>query len=117
MVYPKISEAKAYTCVSVKSSSRGYGDKHFGGSDPTGPALFGKALNQITISGGNLAAFQGGVLIRMKEGGGIVGSVGVSGAAGDEDEYCAITAVKECSIGDVLEVEPADHSCTTVSNL
>jgi len=66
---------------------------------------------------GQMAAFQGGVLIREKEGGSIIGSVGVSGAAGDEDEFCALVGVKECCIGEMLVTEPSQHSCKTVSNL
>jgi len=97
MAYPKISFAKANTCVSVKSSSRAYGAKYLHGKDgeKVGPEVFARVLNQINTMDGQMAAFQGGVLIREKEGGSIIGSVGVSGAAGDEDEFCALVGVKE----------------------
>jgi len=118
--YPKISHAKANTCVAVKSSSRAYGLKYLIGKDgvsPVGAEVFARVLNQISITGGNMAAFQGGVLIREKGSGIIVGSVGVSGAAGDEDEFCALSGVKECMMGEQLVTEPLEHSCKTISNL
>ena len=49
-----------------------------------------------------LAAFPGGVLCRDASKN-VVGSIGVSGAAADEDEHCAITAAQ--SIG--LSTEPS----------
>mmetsp|Transcript_9963 Transcript_9963/g.11649 ORF Transcript_9963/g.11649 Transcript_9963/m.11649 type:complete len:174 (+) Transcript_9963:102-623(+) len=118
IAYPKISRAKANTCVAVKSSSRAYGAKYLMGKDgisPVGPEVFARVLNQINTMDGNMAAFQGGVLIREKDSGIIVGSVGVSGAAGDEDEFCALTGVKECNLADQLVTEPLEHSCKTVS--
>merc|ERR1740124_1728404 len=118
--YPKISHAKANTCVAVKSSSRAYGLKYLIGKDgvsPVGAEVFARVLNQISITGGNMAAFQGGVLIREKGSGIIVGSVGVSGAAGDEDEFCALSGVKECMMGEQLVTEPLEHSCKTISSL
>lgn len=119
IAYPKISRAKANTCVAVKSSSRAYGAKYLIGKDgaPVGAEVFARVLNQINIVDGNMAAFQGGVLIREKESGVIVGSVGVSGAAGDEDEFCALAGVKECMLADQLVTEPLEHSCKTISNL
>ena len=63
-----------------------------------------------------MAAFQGGVLIREKASNDVVGAVGISGAAGDEDEYCALRAVVECSIGDDLLTDPANHSCKTAKD-
>mmetsp|Transcript_19144 Transcript_19144/g.26949 ORF Transcript_19144/g.26949 Transcript_19144/m.26949 type:complete len:177 (+) Transcript_19144:131-661(+) len=116
IAYPKISFAKANTCVSTKSSSRAYGMKYLSGKncEPVAPDVFARVLNQISIMDGKMAAFQGGVLIRESGNGEVVGSIGVSGAAGDEDEYCALRAVKECSIGDSLITEPSDHSCNTV---
>jgi len=116
MVYPKISFAKANTCVSTKMSSRAYGNKYLKGKDgeSVGPEVFARVLNQINTADGHMAAFQGGVLIREKESGDIVGSVGVSGAAGDEDEYCALMGVMECSVSDDLETEPVQHSCRTL---
>ena len=114
MVYPKISHAKANTCVSTKMSSREYGTKYLKKNDEeVGPSTFVRVINQINISGGDMAAFQGDILVKEKSTGDIVGSVGISGAAGDEDEYCALYGVKECSIAAELETIPAEHSCKT----
>ena len=40
--------------------------------------------------------------------------IGISGAAGDEDEYCGLKCVELCSLGHSLITEPAEHSCKTV---
>ena len=41
--YPKISAAKANTCVSTKSSSRAYGNKYLKGPNgPVGPEVFAR---------------------------------------------------------------------------
>jgi uncharacterized protein GlcG (DUF336 family) len=43
MAYPKISAAKANTCVSTKSSSRAYGAKYLKGPNgPVGPEVFAR---------------------------------------------------------------------------
>lgn len=55
------------------------------------PDVFVRVLNQISTIDGNVAAFPGGVLIRDATSKQIVGAVGVSGAAGAEDEYIALT--------------------------
>jgi uncharacterized protein GlcG (DUF336 family) len=114
--YPKISHAKATTCVSTKSSSRAYGTKYLKGSDggEVGPSTFVRVINQINIMGGDMACFQGGILLKETATGDIVGSVGVSGAAGDEDEYCALEGVKQCSFANELTTVPESHSCKTL---
>ena len=116
MAYSKLAAAKANTCVAVQMSTRTYGNKYLKGSDGTTPStsdVYVRGLNQIISVDSGLVAFPGGVLIRDGEGG-IVGSVGVSGAAGDEDEYCALTAVQECSAADELVTEPTEHACKTL---
>jgi len=115
IAYSKLSHAKANTCLAVQSSSRTYGAKYLRDKDgnPSQSDVYARVLNQVMTVQGDLAAFQGGVLIRDRRDGSIVGSIGVSGAAGDEDEYCAIVAVKSCSLSSVLISEPADHSCAT----
>ena len=117
--YPNsISHAKATTCISTKSSSRAYGNKYLKGADGSevGPSTFVRVINQIIIAGGDMAAFQGGILVKEAGTGEIVGAVGVSGAAGDEDEYCALEGVKQSSMADVLRTEPESHSCTTLKS-
>ena len=48
-----------------------------------------------------MAPFPGGVLMQAKDGT-VLGAVGVSGAAGDEDEYCGLRGVIEADL-DQLE--------------
>ena len=118
MAYSKLAVAKANTCVSVQMSTRAYGNKYLKGSDgiaPATPDVYVRGLNQIISVNSGLVAFPGGVVIRDAEGD-IVGSVGVSGAAGDEDEYCALAAVQECSAADELVTEPLEHSCKTLKS-
>lgn len=43
-----------------------------------------------TVMDGKMAPFPGGVLLRSKQTGEIVGSIGVSGASSDEDERAAL---------------------------
>jgi glc operon protein GlcG len=127
LMYPKISHAKANTCVSTKSSSRAYGQKylqrpHSNNDDDddhdddreVGPSTFTRVINQISTASGDLAAFPGGVLVKEKSTGVIVGSVGVSGAAGDEDEYCALEGVHGCSLARELTPVPVQHCCSTI---
>lgn len=52
--------------------------------------------------------------MKEAETGVVVGSVGVSGAAGDEDEYCALEGVKNCSLSSELITMPEEHSCKTL---
>mmetsp|Transcript_16525 Transcript_16525/g.22646 ORF Transcript_16525/g.22646 Transcript_16525/m.22646 type:complete len:175 (-) Transcript_16525:73-597(-) len=115
IAFPKISHAKANTCVATKISSRAYGQKYLKGKDgaPVTPDVFTRVLNQIGTLDGEVATFPGGVLIRDRDSGDIVGAVGISGAAGDEDEYCAIMGVRGCSVAEELITEPAEHSCKT----
>jgi len=114
--YAKISHAKATTCVSTKSSSRAYGEKYLKGpnGEEVGPSVFARVINQISIMNGDMAAFQGGILVKEASTGEVVGAVGVSGAAGDEDEYCALAGVKRCTMANALETVPSKHSCKTV---
>lgn len=56
-----------------------------------------------------MAPFPGGVLLREAESGAVVGAVGVSGAAGDEDEYCALAGVQEAALPGLVW-EPAHHA-------
>ena len=61
----------------------------------------------VDISGGRMAPFPGGVL--LKEDNRVVGAVCVSGASGDEDEYCALRGVLESKFN--LETIPEQPSC------
>lgn len=50
-------------------------------------------LAMVNITQGNMAPFPGGIVIKTNDGE-IIGAVGVSGAAGDEDEHCALSGVE-----------------------
>jgi uncharacterized protein GlcG (DUF336 family) len=106
-----MAHAKANTCIQVGMCSRTYGMKYL--SKDATPDAFVRLINQTMLLGGDVACFQGGVILREKEGSSIVGAVGVSGAAGDEDEYCALMGVLESSAASELVTEPAEHSCKT----
>jgi uncharacterized protein GlcG (DUF336 family) len=115
LAYPKISEAKARACISTNMSSRAYGSKYLS-ADGT-PDEFVRLVNQISTMGGQIAAFPGGVLVRSKDDGQVIGAVGVSGAAGAEDEYIALKAIHLSSAREDIMTEPEQHSCTTAKLL
>mmetsp|Transcript_198 Transcript_198/g.410 ORF Transcript_198/g.410 Transcript_198/m.410 type:complete len:240 (+) Transcript_198:135-854(+) len=108
--FPEFSYAKAYTCVTMGVSSREFRDKYTATDDN---AKISQMNSMMAISG-KMAAFPGGVLLRNGENK-IVGAIGVSGAAGDEDEYVALTAAWESGLS--LRTMPEEHSCTTVRSL
>ena len=54
--------------------------------------------SMVDITGGKMAPFPGGVLIKNVDGA-VLGAIGVSGARGSEDELCAIEAVKSVGHG------------------
>lgn len=111
--FPNYSMAKAFTAVSMGMSSRMFRDKY---TPPGAPAVqadkLGQMLGMIDITGGKLAPFPGGVLLMSAEDRTVVGSIGVSGAASDEDEYCAIMGARAAGVE--LITEPAEHSCATL---
>ena len=106
---PDFAKAKAYSCVVNKYPSRAFRDRYTQGVDP---AKFCQMTGMVAISQGQMAPFPGGILITL--GDEIVGAVGVSGAAGDEDEYCAIRGVVESGLG--LSTIPAEPSCATIKD-
>jgi uncharacterized protein GlcG (DUF336 family) len=61
VAYPKISHAKATTCIATNSSSRAYGKKYLQGVDggEVGASTFARVINQISIMNGDMACFQG----------------------------------------------------------
>ena len=104
--FPEFSYAKAYTCVTMGVSSREFRDKY---TTENAAAKIGQMNSMMAISG-KMAAFPGGVLLSNGSGE-IVGAIGVSGAAGDEDEYVALKAVWESGLE--LQTKPLEHSCAT----
>jgi uncharacterized protein GlcG (DUF336 family) len=107
--FPEFSYAKAYTCVTMGVSSREFRDKYTSTNDN---AKIGQMNSMMEISG-KMAAFPGGVLLRNGENE-VVGAIGVSGAAGDEDEYIALKGAWESGLP--LQTLPKEHSCTTVKS-
>ena len=108
---PDFSYAKAYTAVGMKISSRQFRDKYTTGGDP---AKFCQMTSMVSITGGNMAPFPGGVYMKNANGK-TLGAVGVSGAAGDEDEYCALRGIIEAGYKDIITV-PDKPNCKTVKD-
>jgi uncharacterized protein GlcG (DUF336 family) len=115
---PAFSFAKAFTCISTGLSSRGFRDKYTAAGST--PAQHFQMLSMVNITDGKLAPFPGGVLLLQApaessaEAGApavILGAVGVSGASGDEDEYCALEGVKAGGL--LCTPVPLQHECKT----
>ena len=88
--YEKFAAAKANTAIITRSSSRSFRDKY---TTDGSTAKFCQMLAMVNITQGNMAPFPGGIVIKTNDGE-IIGAVGVSGAAGDEDEHCALSGVE-----------------------
>ena len=87
---PLYAIAKAYTCIATMMSSREFRDKY---TKDDNVGRYCQMLSMVSITGGKLAPFPGGVLIKNTEGK-IIGAVGCSGASADEDEYCALMGIE-----------------------
>ena len=106
---PDFAKAKAYGCIVNKYPSRAFRDRY---TTDEASAKFCQMTTMVAISQGTMAPFPGGILLTYENH--IIGAVGVSGAAGDEDEYCAIRGVLESNLG--LATTPEKHSCSTVKD-
>ena len=86
--------AKANVCIGMHCSSREFRDKYQNGDGigPKMPQLLGMGT-AAAAANRPLAAFPGGVMCRDAAGN-LVGAIGVSGAASDEDEHCAISGAQ-----------------------
>jgi len=117
--YVKFSFSKARTCIHLKSSSRSFRTKYT--SDPALPGKFTQAAAMVSVMGDELIPVAGGVLVMGN--GEVLGAVGVSGAAADEDEYLAIMGVKALIDGGIADVDnnlmistdPPNHCCKTLA--
>ena len=85
---PDFALAKSRSCVGMGMSTRALRDKY--AEKPTQLACM------ATIS--PLAPFPGGVLLRGADGSSVIGAIGISGAAADEDEHCAVVAARSHGI-------------------
>ena len=108
---PDFSYAKAFTCVGTKNSSRMFRDKYTADNNP---GKYCQMTSMVNITGGKMAPFPGGVLMKGKDGM-TLGAVGVSGAAGDEDEYCALRGIIEARY-EGIQTLPEKPSCKTVKD-
>ena len=107
--FPKFSLAKAVAASSLMMPSRNFSQKYA----TNDPAKLLQGIAMVGITDGAVAPFPGGVVIRDKETMEVIGAVGVSGAAGDEDEYCALAGIHSSSFAKLIITEPTSHSCTT----
>lgn len=153
--YVRFSYAKARTCIHLQTSSRQMRLKYTGPSaDGTwaDPQRFTQASTMATIVSGELIPVAGGVLIHGHMNSAdnnknetttttnpigtnastttsittVVGAVGVSGAAADEDEYLAIqgviqglataTTASDNNSNLTITTVPPDHCCTTLKD-
>ena len=88
---PEFALAKANSAIAMKMSSREFRDKYVAEQDP---AKYCQMLAMVNISEKQLMPCPGGVLIKS-ENGEILGAIGVSGAAADEDEASGLEGVKK----------------------
>ena len=65
--------------------------------DAAQPAKYCQLLSMSAIAGNNLAPFPGGVLISDALGN-VLGAVGVSGGASDDDEFCACYGIQQSGL-------------------
>lgn len=113
-VFSSMAEHKANTCIGMKCSTRAWGDKYLMPSST--PDQFMRLSSQIASQSGKVVSFPGGVVIKCAEEGTVLGAIGVSGASGGEDEYCALQGVQLSTFSDQVVTDPLDHSCSTVKN-
>ena len=107
---PEFSFAKAYTCIVTKNASRAFRDKYTADGKP---GKFCQMTSMVNITGGKMAPFPGGIVLKSADGA-VIGAVGVSGASGDEDEYCALRGAIESNSGFVTV--PEGPTCTTIKD-
>lgn len=80
---PEIAQGKARGAVAMGLGSRALFDR------AREQPYFIQSMN--ALAGGSLVPVPGGVLIR--EGGAIIGAVGITGDSSDNDEACAVAAI------------------------
>jgi uncharacterized protein GlcG (DUF336 family) len=94
---PQFALAKAKTCVAMRMSSREFRDRYTKSNDPQ---KYCQMLSMVQITDGGMAPFPGGLPIKAhfesasSHKSEVIGAIGISGAAGDEDEECALSALE-----------------------
>src|SRR3954468_5770463 len=86
LLRPEIAMGKAWGTLGM-----GFGGREFARRVAAGNTAFIQALT--VASGGKIVPVPGGVLIRASGGGEIIGAVGISGDASDQDEACAVYGI------------------------
>lgn len=84
-----IAQAKAKGAIGMGDDTRVLAERAKGN-----PAFF---QSVTAVVGGQIAFSPGGVLIR--QGGAVIGSVGISGDTGDCDEECALVGIRAAGLG------------------
>ena len=87
----EIAAGKAWGGLGIGAGSRVLADRI-----ATGPAGEAFVTAAAMASGGRLVPVAGGVLVR--DGGAIIGAVGVSGDLSDKDEACALAGIKAAGL-------------------
>jgi uncharacterized protein GlcG (DUF336 family) len=85
LLRPEIAGGKAWGALGM-----GFGGREFARRAAANPAFI-QALS--VASGGRIVPVPGGVLIREKAGGEIIGAVGISGDTSENDEACAVHGI------------------------
>ena len=111
-IYPKFAFSKAFTSSAMMMPSNNFAKKY----SSENPEQMFKGLAMMSVGEGKIGPLPGGVLIRKNKNNEILGSVGVSGASGAEDEYCAIMGIKNSKVKDLVKCYPDTHSCNTYIN-
>ena len=89
LLRPQIAQGKAWGALGM-----GFGGREFARRAATAPAF----ISAITAaSEGRIIPAPGGVLIRAGDGS-IIGSVGISGDASEQDEACAVYGIKAAAL-------------------
>ena len=84
----RICQAKAYSALAMGTHTRHLAHRYESNLRSQG---FMSALNAIADIG--IVTLPGGVLIRDRSGG-VLGAVGISGAASEDDEACAVKGIE-----------------------
>lgn len=97
LLRPEIAQAKAWGALGM-----GVGTRALAQRAAVQPS-FVSAVN--TLAGGRIIPVPGGVLIRG--GKAIIGAVGITGAASDQDEACAVYGIEAAGFAADTGAEPA----------
>ena len=87
----EIAYGKAWTCMALNHSTRFVEDKMTKNRPHFVDSL-------AAASNGRFIPALGGVMIRDREGGELIGAIGITGDSGENDEIVAIEAIKECGL-------------------